>query len=53
MHFSDFDSLIDFASKVCDVLEALHNYKDGKSWGLKVHKNENFFGFDFEICTFS
>ncbi len=20
---------------------------------LKVHKNENFFGFDFEICTFS
>jgi hypothetical protein len=21
--------------------------------GLKVHKIENFFGFDFEICTFS
>jgi hypothetical protein len=20
---------------------------------LKVHKNENFFGFDFEFCTFS
>ncbi len=20
---------------------------------LKVHKNENFFGFDFEVCTFS
>jgi hypothetical protein len=20
---------------------------------LKVHKRENFFGFDFEICTFS
>jgi hypothetical protein len=20
---------------------------------LKVHKNDNFFGFDFEICTFS
>jgi hypothetical protein len=24
-----------------------------KITGLKVHKNENFFGFDFEICTFS
>jgi hypothetical protein len=23
------------------------------SISLKVHKNENFFGFDFEICTFS
>jgi hypothetical protein len=21
--------------------------------GLKVHKNENFFGFDFEFCTIS
>jgi hypothetical protein len=21
--------------------------------GLKVHKNENFFGFGFEFCTFS
>jgi hypothetical protein len=22
-------------------------------YSLKVHKNENFFGFDFEFCTFS
>jgi hypothetical protein len=25
----------------------------GKSSTLKVHKRENFLGFDFEICTFS
>jgi hypothetical protein len=24
-----------------------------QSCGLKVHKNENFFGFDFELCTVS
>jgi hypothetical protein len=24
-----------------------------KRYNLKVHKIENFFGFDFEICTFS
>ncbi len=23
------------------------------NWYLKVHKRENFLGFDFEICTFS
>jgi hypothetical protein len=33
--------------------------KDGKkktdeAWAaLKVHKNDNFFGFDFEFCTIS
>jgi hypothetical protein len=28
---------------------------DSENWemNLKVHKRENFFGFDFEICTFS
>ena len=26
---------------------------DGWLWLLKVHKNENFFGFDFEFCTIS
>ena len=26
---------------------------DKLSADLKVHKNENFFGFDFEICTVS
>ncbi len=25
----------------------------GRIWILKVHKIENFFGFDFEICTVS
>jgi hypothetical protein len=25
----------------------------GYSHALKVHKRENFLGFDFEICTFS
>ncbi len=29
----------------------LINYKDTKP--LKVHKNENFFGFDFEFCPIS
>jgi hypothetical protein len=28
-------------------------YRWKKVSKLKVHKNENFFGFDFEICTFS
>ncbi len=27
--------------------------REGATTLLKVHKNENFFGFDFEICTFS
>jgi hypothetical protein len=27
--------------------------KKGLSCYLKVHKIENFFGFDFEICTIS
>jgi hypothetical protein len=26
-------------------------YREGKT--LKVHKNENFFGFDYEFCTIS
>ncbi len=30
-------------------LLACHEYK----FPLKVHKNENFFGFDFELCTIS
>ncbi len=25
----------------------------GRGIPLKVHKNENFFGFDFEFCTIS
>jgi hypothetical protein len=32
----------------------MHFADDGDyNYSLKVHKNENFFGFDFEICTFS
>jgi hypothetical protein len=32
----------------------LINYTDTKAFVcLKVHKNENFFGFDFEFCTIS
>jgi hypothetical protein len=27
--------------------------RPSRSCHLKVHTNENFFGFDFEICTFS
>jgi hypothetical protein len=26
---------------------------EGGVSGLKIHKRENFLGFDFEICTFS
>ncbi len=36
------------------------NYVKSRQWGpscsnegLKVHKNENFFGFDFEFCSIS
>ncbi len=25
--------------------------KDGRAGSLKVHKNDNFFGFNFEFCT--
>ncbi len=32
------------------IVESLSEYGVGN---LKVHKNENFFGFDFEISTFS
>ncbi len=28
-------------------------YNPAITAGLKVHKNENFFGFDFEFCTIS
>ncbi len=27
--------------------------KKGLQYGLKVHKNENFFGFEFEFCPIS
>jgi hypothetical protein len=32
---------------------ASHAFLGSSLTALKVHKNENFFGFDFEICTFS
>ncbi len=38
------------------VIKSLDLIKKFKKWArplLKVHKNENYFGFDFEFCTIS
>jgi hypothetical protein len=34
-------------------IEGVITYSSGKKNTLKVHKNENFFGSDFEICSIS
>jgi hypothetical protein len=36
-----------------DLNTGVSKVNDGKVLPLKVHKNENFFGFDLEFCTFS
>ncbi len=38
-------------NSILDRIEWAKKYRDIVP--LKVHKNENFFGSDFEICTFS
>ncbi len=35
------------------ITEAVKKYSSGVPFPLKVHKNENFFGFDFKFCTIS
>jgi hypothetical protein len=35
------------------ILKKIWSQKACGTVPLKVYKNENFFGFDFEICTFS
>ncbi len=35
------------------VMSATVMFASVVSASLKVHKNENFFGFDFEFCTIS
>ncbi len=43
-------------TRLCKLQQATpHNSKDKRARlkHLKVHKRENFLGFDFEICTFS
>ncbi len=37
----------------CTMYSIVRTLKDTQSHRLKVHKNENFFGFDFEFCTIS
>ncbi len=43
------------AEKYCLDLENAKDWKIKRKLAnsLKVHKRENFLGFDFEICTFS
>jgi hypothetical protein len=41
------------AQSIAEDLDRRSIYNFNKCKYLKVHKNENFFGFDFECCTFS
>ncbi len=40
-------------SKPIQWYHALMLIQSGRTEPLKVHKNEKFFGFDFEFCTIS
>jgi hypothetical protein len=41
------------STRKIDVLHATDTLLSQPTLALKVHKRDNFLGFDFEICTFS
>jgi len=43
----------DDLSKLASKLKGRKASIGGRFFPLQVHKNENFFGFDFEFCTIS
>ncbi len=53
MHFQFFTEDTGFECRLSTIHHAFPGLELTIVLALKVHKNENFFGFDFEFCTIS